>query len=55
MYHVCMYTLCTNIKAKSVLDRPTGIRSVQAPTNKPLSEKKEAQYMTCKLCGTLVV
>jgi len=32
-----------------------GFRSVLAPKDKPPSERKEAQYMTCKACGGLCV
>lgn len=35
--------------------RVAGTRSVQAPVSKPPSERKDAQYMRCKVCGSLCV
>lgn len=37
-------------------DRPAGIRSVKAPTGPPPNvQVQQAQHMTCKVCGSLII
>ena len=37
-------------------DRPAGIRSVKAPTGPPPNvQVQQAQHMTCKVCGSLIM